>query len=197
MNKLVLDKVIEQSIKDVVENVTNIIATKYDSFIPDITDIDCEDREGFWSHNNGGYEADIVSNLSLSYGSGKYPHKKVEQCAKRQARDCVKYFCDDNNITNYCYDAIEAAGLADEFEDFERAYCEDDFYFIVVRALFINEDNFTNKAGYSHVVFDIAYNLDSYGRESHCHNIIEIVVPVNELTVQKIAEVEQSLLKFC
>jgi hypothetical protein len=79
--------------------------------------------------------------------------------------------------------------------DLTNDYGYVDYYFITIRVLYLDKDNYYNKLGYSHVVFDIAYNLDNFGRECYCKNIVEIVANVDDLTLDKIADIEKQILK--
>ena len=196
MNKLILDSVIEQAIKDCIESVSYVVASKYDSYgANDVYEIEYKSRDGFISHNNGGFICDIMGNLSSVLGSGDYIHQGVKDCADRQYQECVDSFCNEHNIDEKSYGAIEQANLLDEYYQYEQDYFYDDCYFITIRALYLDKDNYYNKLGYSHVVFDIAYNLDNYGRECYCKNIAEIVVNVDDLTLDKISDIEKQLLK--
>ena len=52
MNKLILDSVIEQAIKDCIESVSWVIASKYDRYgANDVYEIEYKSRDGFISHN--------------------------------------------------------------------------------------------------------------------------------------------------
>ena len=62
MNKLILDSVIEQAIKDCIESVSCVIVLKYGSYgANDVYEIEYKSRDGFISHNNGGFIGDIVT----------------------------------------------------------------------------------------------------------------------------------------
>ena len=107
-----------------------------------------------------------MSNLSSVLVSGDYIHQGVKDCADRQYQECVNSFCNVHNIDEKSYGAIEQANLLDEYYQYEQDYFYDDCYFITIRALYLDKDNYYNKLGYSHVVFDIAYNLDNYGENA-------------------------------
>ena len=175
MNKLVLDSAIEKAIKDCIDNVSIVIASKYDSFGDnDTNEIEHNNYDGFVSHNNGGFICDVVCNLSSAYCTGNYIHDAVKDCAERQYKECIESFCNEHNIDDKSYDGVEQSNLIDEYQQYEQDYFYDDFYFITIRALYLDKENYYNKLGNSRVVFDIAYNLDGYGREKYCRNIVEI-----------------------
>ena len=79
MNKLILDSVIEQAIKDCIESVSYVVASKYDCYgANDVYEIEYKSRDGFISHNNGGFICDVIGNLSSVLVSGDYIHQGVK-----------------------------------------------------------------------------------------------------------------------
>ena len=69
MNKLTLDSVIEQAIKDCIESVSYVVASKYDSYgANDVYEIEYKSRDGFISHNNGGFICDVMGNFCIVTG---------------------------------------------------------------------------------------------------------------------------------
>lgn len=207
MHKLVLDGVIDAAIKSLVNDIADSCCIKYGSYFgsAEVEAIEHEDREGFFAYTNGGYACTIAFALD-SVASGKAFHPAIQACYDRIMLDCMRDFVSNNKLELdngkpvLDYTDIECWSIIDiddetkeDYFNFEQGYC-DSVYYITVRAMYYDTNNRQLEGG--GVLFDLAYNLDDYGRDNKAVNVFSTVLGLNELTLENIAGVEKKMQSF-
>ncbi len=157
----------------------------------------------------GGYESNCTFTLD-SVAGGTVFHPAIQACYDRIMLECMRDYIRDNNleldngksVLDYtdgeCWAIIAGDDeIKESYFDFEQDYCES-VYYITVRAVYYDKENGQLDGG--GVLFDLAYNLDDYGRENRAVNVFSTVLGLEELTLETIKEVEnkmQSFIELC
>lgn len=204
MNKLIVDSKIEQAIIDMLSNISERVNTQYDSYWGDkeVDEIEYKSRDGFMSMNNGGYSVDTLHSLAHSIGSGNFLCDAIRNAASYEQLLAMQCFIDEQGLSDNCYSLTDSEcwdiiskedDIKDSFYDYENNFT-DGTYYTTTRAMYYCADNYYNKKGVDCVVIDFAYNLDEYGMDNKGVNLYCRTVPLSELTVELIADIEQEIL---
>ena len=204
MNKLTVDSKIEQAIIDMLDNVALRVNTQYDGYWGDkeVDEIEYKSRDGFMSMNNGGYSVDTLHSLSQTIGSGNVLCDAIENAASYEQLLAMQCFIDEQGLADNCYSLTNSEcwdiiskedDIKESFYDYENNF-NDGTYYTTTRAMYYCADNYYNKKGVDCVVIDFAYNLDEYGRDNKGVNLYCRTVPLSELTVELLADIEQEIL---
>lgn len=206
MNKLTVDSKIEQAIVAMLENIAERVNTKYDGYWADkeVSEIEYKSRDGFMSMNNGGYSVDTLHSLSYAIGSSNFLCDAIKDAASYEQLLVMQCFIDEQEISDncYCYSLTDSEcwniiskdeDIKESFYDYENSFCEGTYY-TTTRAMYYCADNYYNKKGVDCVVIDFAYNLDEYGRDNKGVNLYCRTVPLSELTVELLADIEQEIM---
>lgn len=208
MIKLVLEATIDAAIKSLVQEIADNCRIKYESYFDSdfaVEEIEYKSRDGFIAFTNGGYECSIAFTLD-SVANGNVFHSAIKECYDSIMLDCMRDYIRENNLEldngksvfdytdGECWSIIDTEDeIKESYYDFEQEYC-DAVYYITVRAVYYNTDNSQLKGG--GVLFDLAYNLDDYGRDCNAVNVFSTVLGLDELTIEKIKEVENKMQSF-
>jgi len=204
MNKLTVDSKIEQAIIDMLSNISERVNTKYDGYWGDkeVDEIEYKSRDGFMSMNNGGYSVGTLHLLTHSIGSGNFLCDAIHNAAEYEQLLAAQCFIDEQGLANNCYSLTDSEcweiinkdeDIQESFYDYENDFC-DGIYYTTTRAMYYCADNFYNETNTDCVVIDFAYNLDEYGRDNKAVNLYCRTVPLSELTVELLADIEQEIL---
>jgi len=204
MNKLTVDSKIEQAIIGLLTNISERVNTQYDGYWGDkeVDEIEYKSRDGFMSMNNGGYSVDTLHSLAHSIGSGNFLCDAIRNAASYEQLLAMQFFIDEQGLSDNCYSLTDSQcwdiiskdeDIQESFYDYENNFC-DGTYYTTTRAMYYCVDNYYNKTGGDCVVIDFAYNLDEYGRDNKAVNLYCRTVPLGELTVELIADIEQEIL---
>jgi len=204
MNKLTVDSKIEQAIIDMLSNISERVNTQYDGYWYDkeVDAIEYKSRDGFMSMNNGGYSVDTLHLLAHSIGSGNFLCDAIRNEASYEQLLAMQCFINEQGLSDNCYSLTDSEcwdiinkddDIKDSFYDYENSFC-DGTYYTTTRAIYYCADNFYNKEGIDCVVIDFAYNLDEYGRDKQAVNLYCRTVPLSELTMELLADIEQEIL---
>lgn len=153
-DKLDEDKELSDKIKSAVENAFETISTKYELYAVDTRELECRSRDGFITHNDGGWEAIGFTDLSMLSSTGRLyglPEKARDSLEKlyNQAMDeakkefIKKHKADLEGIEedkiNY-HDLCEMgqSTLAEELSEYESEYSsgEENGVMFELRAMF-------------------------------------------------------------
>lgn len=209
MIKLVLDSTIDATIKSLVQEIANSARVKYESYFDsdfEVEEIEYKSRDGFIAFTNGGYTCSIPFTLDM-VANGNVFHPAIEECYDSIMLDCMRDFIGDNELLSedsdkalYSLNRDDLWGLIDSddetkesYYDFEQSYCES-VYWITVRAMYYDATQDIDEKGY--VLFDLAYNLDDYGRDNKAKNVFSTVLGLDELTVETIKGIENKMQSF-
>lgn len=207
MRKLELGGVIDAAIKSLVQEIADSCCIKYESYFDsaEVEEIEHQNRDGFFAYTNGGYECTVAFTLN-SVANGNVFHPAIRSCYDSISLDCMRDYIRDNNLEldngksvfDYtdmeCWSIIDSDNETKEsYYDLEQDYC-DSVYYITVRAMYYDTDNSQLEGG--GVLFDLAYNLDDYGRDSKAVNVFSTVLGLDKLTIENIAEVEKKMQSF-
>jgi len=204
MNKLTVDSKIEQAIIDMLSNISERVNTQYDGYWYDkeVDAIEYKSRDGFMSMNNGGYSVDTLHSLAHSIGSGNFLCDAIHNTAAYEQLLAMQCFIDEQGLSDNCYSLTNSQcwdiiskdeDIQESFYDYENDFC-DGVYYTTTRAMYYCADNCYNETDSDCVVIDFAYNLDEYGRDNKGVNLYCRTVPLNKLTVELIADIEQEIL---
>ena len=204
MNKLTVDSKIEQAIIDMLSNISERVNTQYDGYWYDkeVDAIEYKSRDGFMSTNNGGYSVDTLHSLAHSIGSGNFLCDAIRNAASYEQLLAMQCFIDEQGLSDNCYSLTNSQcwdiiskdeDIQESFYDYENNF-NDGTYYTTTRAMYYCADNFYNETDSDCVVIDFAYNLDEYGRDNKGVNLYCRTVPLNKLTVELIADIEQEIL---
>ena len=204
MKKLTVDSKIEQAIIDMLSNISERVNTKYDGYWSDkeVDAIEYKSRDGFMSMNNGGYDISTLHSLSCVIGSGNILCDAIRNAASYEQLLAMQCFIDEQGLSDNCYSLTDSEcwdiiskdeDIQESFYDYENDFC-DGTYYTTTRAMYYCADNYYNETNNDCVVIDFAYNLDEYGRDSKGVNLYCRTVPLSELTVELIADIEQEIL---
>lgn len=204
MNKLTVDSKIEQALIGLLTNISERVNTQYEGYWSDkdVEEIEYKSRDGFMSMNNGGYMISTLHSLSLSIGIGNFLCDAIRNAASYEQLLAMQCFIDEQGLSDNCYSLTDSecwdiiskdGGIQESFYDYENNFC-DGTYYTTTRAMYYCTDNYYNKTGGDCVVIDFAYNLDEYGRDNKGVNLYCRTVPLGELTVELIADIEQEIL---
>jgi hypothetical protein len=204
MNKLTVDSKIEQAIIDMLDNVALRVNTQYDGYWGDkeVGEIEYKSRDGFMSMNNGGYMISTLHYLSNVISSGKVLCDAIHNTADYEQLLAMQCFIDEQGLSDNCYSLTDSecwdiiskdGGIQESFYDYENDFC-DGTYYTTTRAMYYCADNYYNETNTDCVVIDFAYNLDEYGRDNKAVNLYCRTVPLSELTVELLADIEQEIL---
>ena len=204
MNKLTVDSKIEQAIIDMLSNISERVNTQYDGYWydKDVEEIEYKSRDGFMSMNNGGYSVDTLHSLSQTIGSGNILCDAIRNAAEYEQLLAMQCFIDEQGLSDNCYSLTNSQcwdiiskdeDIQESFYDYENNF-NDGTYYTTTRAMYYCTDNFYNKTNNDCVVIDFAYNLDEYGRDNKGVNLYCRTVPLSELTVELLADIEQEIL---
>lgn len=204
MNKLTVDSKIDQAIIDMLSNILERVNTKYYGYWYDkeVDAIEYKSRDGFMSMNNGGYSVDTLHSLAHSTGSGNFLCDAIRNAAEYEQLLAMQCFIDEQGLADNCYSLTDSEcwniiskdyDIKDSFYDYENNF-SDGTYYTTTRAMYYCADNFYNKTNNDCVVIDFAYNLDEYGRDNKGVNLYCRTVPLSELTVELLADIEQEIL---
>lgn len=204
MNKLLVDSSIEQAIVAMLENIAMRVNTQYDGYWGDknVEGIEYKNRDGFMSMNNGGYSIDTMHLLSCAIGSGNFLCDAIYNAASYEQLLAMQCFIDEHSLSDNCYSLTDSQcwdiiskddDIEESFYDYENNF-NDGTYYTTTRAMYYCADNYYNKKGVDCVVIDFAYNLDEYGRDNKGVNLYCRTVPLSELTVELLADIEQEIL---
>lgn len=209
MIKLLLDSAIDSAIKSTVQNIADGARVKYESFFDsdfEIEEIEHKNRDGFIAFTNGGYTCSIPFTLD-SVANGNIFHPAVKERYDSIMLDCMRDFISDNELLTddsdkalyslsdtECWELIDSNDETKEsYYNFESGYCEG-VYWITVRAMYYDATQDVDGKGY--VLFDLAYNLDDYGRDNKAKNVFSAVLGLDSLTLETIKEVENKMQSF-
>jgi hypothetical protein len=206
MKKLTVDSKIEQAIIDMLSNISERVNTKYDGYWSDkeVDEIEYKSRDGFMSMNNGGYMISTLHSLSHSIGSGNILCDAIRNAAEYEQLLAMQCFIDEQGLSDNCYSLTNSQcwdiiskdeDIQESFYDYENNF-NDGTYYTTTRAMYYCTDNYYNKTGGDCVVIDFAYNLDEYGRDNKGVNLYCRTVPLGELTVELIADIEQEIMSL-
>jgi hypothetical protein len=204
MKKLTVDSKIEQAIIDMLSNISERVNTQYDGYWSDreVDEIEYKSRDGFMSMNNGGYDISTLHSLSCVIGSGNILCDAIRNAAEYEQLLAMQCFIDEQGLSDNCYSLTDSEcwdiiskdeDIQESFYDYENNFC-DGTYYTTTRAMYYCVDNYYNKTNTDCVVIDFAYNLDEYGRDNKAVNLYCRTVPLGELTVELIADIEQEIL---
>lgn len=204
MNKLAVDSKIEQAIIDMLSNISERVNTQYDGYWSDkeVDAIGYKSRDGFMSMNNGGYSVDTLHSLAHSTGSGNFLCDAIRNAASYEQLLAMQCFIDEQGLADNCYSLTDSEcwniiskdeDIKDSFYDYANDFT-DGTYYTTTRAIYNCADNYYNKEGIDCVVIDFAYNLDEHGRDNLAVNLYCRTVPLSELTVELLADIEQEIL---
>lgn len=204
MKKLTVDSKIEQAIIDMLSNISERVNTKYDGYWYDkeVDAIEYKSRDGFMSMNNGGYDISTLHSLSCAIGSGNMLCDAIRNAAEYEQLLAMQCFIDEQGLADNCYSLTNSQcwdiiskddDIKESLYDYENNF-NDGTYYTTTRAMYYCADNYYNKKGVDCVVIDFAYNLDEYGRDNKGVNLYCRTVPLGELTVELIADIEQEIL---
>ena len=204
MNKLTVDSKIEQAIIDMLSNISERVNTQYDGYWcdKDIEEIEYKSRDGFMSMNNGGYSVDTLHLLAHSMGGGNFLCDAIRNAAEYEQLLAMQCFIDEQGLSDNCYSLTDSEcwdiiskdeDIQESFYDYENDFC-DGTHYTTTRAMYYCADNFYNETNTDCVVIDFAYNLDEYGRDNKGVNLYCRTVPLSELTVELLADIEQEIL---
>lgn len=204
MNKLTVDSKIEQAIIDMLSKISARVNTQYDGYWGDkeVDEIEYKSRDGFMSMNNGGYSVDTLHSLAHSVGSGNFLCDAIRNAAEYEQLLAMQCFIDEQGLADNCYSLTDSEcwviiskddDIKESFYDYENNF-NDGTYYTTTRAMYYCADNYYNKKGVDCVVIDFAYNLDEYGRDNKGVNLYCRTVPLSELTVELLADIEQEIL---
>lgn len=204
MNKLTVDSKIEQAIIELLTNISLRVNTQYDGYWGDkeVDEIEYKSRDGFVSMNNGGYSVDTLHSLAHSIGSGDFLCDAIRNAASYEQLLAMQCFIDEQGLSDNCYSLTDSEcwdiiskddDIKESFYDYENNF-NDGTYYTTTRAMYYCADNYYNKKGVDCVVIDFAYNLDEYGRDNKGVNLYCRTVPLSELTVELLADIEQEIL---
>jgi hypothetical protein len=209
MIKLVLDSTIDVAIKQLVQGVADSARAKYESYFDsdfEVEEIEHKSRDGFIAFTNGGYTCSIPFALD-SVANGNIFHPAIKECYDSIILDCMRDFISNNELLSedsdkalyslsegYLWGIIDIDEETKEsYYNFESEYCES-VYWITVRAIYYDATQDINKKGY--ILFDLAYNLDDYGRDNKAKNIFSTVLSLDELALETIKDVENKMQSF-
>lgn len=206
MNKLTVDSKIEQAIIELLTNISLRVNTQYDGYWVDkeVDEIEYKSRDGFMSMNNGGYSVDTLHSLAHSIGSGNFLCDAIRNAASYEQLLAMQCFIDEQGLSDNCYSLTDSEcwdiiskddDIQESFYDYENNF-NDGTYYTTTRAMYYCADNYYNKKGVDCVVIDFAYNLDEYGRDNKGVNLYCRTVPLGELTVELIADIEQEIMSL-
>lgn len=204
MNKLTVDSKIEQAIVTMLENIAERVNTQYDGFWEDkeVEEIEYKNRDGFMSMNNGGYSVDTLHSLSHSICSGNFLCDAIRNEASHEQLLAMQCFINEQRLSDNCYSLTDSEcwdiinkddDIKDSFYDYENSFCEGTYY-TTTRAMYYCADNYYNSIDSDCVVIDFAYNLDEYGRDNKAVNLYCRTVPLSELSIELLADIEQEIL---
>ncbi len=204
MKKLTVDSKIEQAIIDMLSNISGRVNTQYDGYWgdKDVEEIEYKSRDGFMSMNNGGYDISTLHSISCAIGSGNFLCDAIRNAAEYEQLLAMQCFIDEQGLADNCYSLTDSEcwsiiskddDIKDSFYDYANDFT-DGTYYTTTRAIYYCADNYYNKTGGDCVVIDFAYNLDEYGRDNKAVNLYCRTVPLGELTVELIADIEQEIL---
>lgn len=204
MKKLTVDSKIEQAIIDMLSNISGRVNTQYDGYWgdKDVEEIEYKSRDGFMSMNNGGYDISTLHSLSCAIGSGNFLCDAIRNAAEYEQLLAMQCFIDEQGLADNCYSLTDSEcwsiiskddDIKDSFYDYANDFT-DGTYYTTTRAIYYCADNYYNKTGGDCVVIDFAYNLDEYGRDNKAVNLYCRTIPLGELTVELIADIEQEIL---
>lgn len=204
MKKLTVDSKIEQAIIDMLSNISERVNTKYDGYWYDkeVDAIEYKSRDGFMSMNNGGYDISTLHSLSCAIGSGNMLCDAIRNAAEYEQLLAMQCFIDEQGLADNCYSLTNSQcwdiiskddDIKESFYDYENNFT-DGTYYTTTRATYYCADSYYNKKGVDCVVIDFAYNLDEYGRDNKGVNLYCRTVPLSELTVELLADIEQEIL---
>lgn len=204
MNKLTVDSKIERALIELLTNISERVNTQYDGYwgYKDVEEIEYKSRDGFMSMNNGGYSVDTLHSLSQTIGSGNFLCDAIKGAAFYEQLLAMQCFIDEQELSDNCYSLTDSEcwdiiskdeDIQESFYDYENDFC-DGTYYTTTRAMYYCTDNFYNKTNNDCVVIDFAYNLDEYGRDNKGVNLYCRTVPLSELTVELLADIEQEIL---
>ena len=204
MNKLTVDSKIERALIELLTNISERVNTQYDGYwgYKDVEEIEYKSRDGFMSMNNGGYSVDTLHSLSQTIGSGNFLCDAIKGAAFYEQLLAMQCFIDEQELSDNCYSLTDSEcwdiiskdeDIQESFYDYENNF-NDGTYYTTTRAMYYCTDNFYNKTNNDCVVIDFAYNLDEYGRDNKGVNLYCRTVPLSELTVELLADIEQEIL---
>lgn len=120
--KLDENSLLNEIVKNAVSEAFDNISTKYELNATKVEEVECRSRDGFWSHNDGGWSAQGFSDISMLTGSGKTSTLPEEARKKIEEFELAnyKYALDDFKSQNK--EKLEELNLADEDLNYHRLY---------------------------------------------------------------------------
>ena len=185
-------------VQDFVERVTEQIASDYDAYGHQVSDVLSESVPGFIPYTDGGWDG--VAHFSL-YGEAAYALPEMKSFLEGDYKFAQEEFRRE-------YELADDADVAEhgEWEDWLTTWEQDDdgCFFMKVRALIYSAENHRNETGQDEVILCVGFNDDfGYGRDSvgawagnvGTHWKWERTIPLADVTPELLAECETEALK--
>lgn len=201
---------LEEKIREVITEVIEQAESDFECWKSDVDEIEHESRSGFWSWNNGGFDALAWTDLRAAWGSGIGNEGKIAEVIDSCLTDAADSFWRENEeklkaleITeetcNY-HDLYEAGhgDLAEEVSQEEDSWLsEGGEFWYQCRVIFFSPDNSSNESGKPEAYFMAGLNTDyGYGRDSGFDPSWSETVPLEDLTDAKLEEVQAKLSEY-
>lgn len=212
MNKKVeISEELDQKIHTVFKEVIEQTASDFDCWNSSVEEIEHASYSGFWSWNNGGFNAMAVTDLYSVWSTGAYDQQgRIADTIDSCSDDIAESFFNENEaklkslwITKeMCtYHDLSEAGqkrLAEEFSDYEYTWLsEGGEFWYQARVIYYAPDNARNESGENEAYFMAGLNTDyGYGRDSGFLPSWSENVPLKDLTDEKLVEIKANLSKY-
>ena len=212
MNKKVeISEELDEKIHAMFEEVIEQTASAFNCWSDCVEEIEHESYDGFWSWNNGGFNAIAATDLQNAWSSGQYDQQgRIADTIDSCLRDVEESFFSENEeklkslgITKEAcnYHVLSESGqedLAEEFDEYERTWLQEggEFWY-QARVIYYAPDNSRNESGENEAYFMAGLNADfSYGRDSGFLPSWSENVPLKDLTDEKLEEIKGNLYKY-
>jgi len=199
---LTLPEVADTTIRERMLTLAENISSQYESLTYgddiEIENIPHNSCDGFIAHTNGGYKISLVFDTASVISSGKYISQELREFCERLQNDAQANFISDNqkrleiqgysdDLSNF-WDILEDnENIKEDFYSYEMEYISITYY-VEIRAMFFAEDNYRCSDGYKggEISFDLAVNLDEYGREKYGKNLAAVSLQIDGITADEI-----------
>lgn len=173
---------LDSAIKDFMDTLTG--TDPYENHFTNVEEIEWRHLDGFIPFTNGGYAANIFSDLSLAFGSGSHPDC-IQEFIDNDQKDALASYIDENPDTELDDNGLPADTEA--YFDYETEWMNAGGVFAYQLKVYYREaGNYRNETGADEIVILAGTNTDfEYIRDSGLQTAYSECIKVSDITSEE------------